>query len=100
MIEMAKKKEDQYSDFANVVAQNAFLTSQEFPEGPYGSPMGAENPVENKHTPWKDGQQYTSGFAYEFRRLHADIPRQYPGAHPTHADPSAESEPTSEEDTP
>jgi hypothetical protein len=42
--------------------------------------------VENKSTPWKPGQQYFSNFAYEFRNLHENLPRQDPGAHKIHND--------------
>jgi hypothetical protein len=76
------KKE--YKDLSNVEKQRDFLTAEELPEGPYGAPRGKNDPVENKSTPWKDGQQYTSAFTYEFRNLHQNLPRQYPGAHPTH----------------
>ncbi|OMP67910.1 hypothetical protein [Domibacillus epiphyticus] len=79
---MDNKKE--YKDLSNVEKQRNFLTAEEFPEGPYGSPIGKIKPVENKSTPWEEGQQYTSGFTYEFRNQHENLPRQYPGAHPTH----------------
>lgn len=91
---MAKKdKKDQYTDFSNVVKQQTFLTAEEYPEGPYGSPINADKPVENKSTPWKEGQQFYSAFTYENRNLHDNIPRQYPGAHPTHDDDKEDTEP-------
>ena len=76
--------ENEYTDFSNVETQRNFLTAEEYPEGPYGSPIGKNDKVENKNTPWKEGQQYYSNFTYENRNLHQDLPRQYPGAHPTH----------------
>lgn len=79
---MGRKKK--YSNLSNVEKQQEFLAAEEFPEGPYGSPIRAEEPVENKSTPWQEGQQYYSSFTYENRNLHQDLPRQYPGAHPTH----------------
>ncbi|MFC7063330.1 hypothetical protein [Halobacillus seohaensis] len=86
------KKNQKYTDFSNAETQNNFLTSEEFPEGPFGAAKGKSVPVENKDTPWKDGQQYYSAFAYENRNLHQNLPRQYPGAHPTHDDKSETSE--------
>ncbi|WP_101845718.1 hypothetical protein [Halobacillus sp. Marseille-P3879] len=86
------KKNQKYTDFANVETQKNFLTAEEFPEGSFGHPKGKEDPVENKDTPWEDGQQYYSNFAYENRNLHQDLPRQYPGAHPTHDDKDEKSE--------
>lgn len=77
-------QEEKYTDFANVEKQRSFLTAEEFPEGPFGSPVGENTKVENKSTPWQEGQQYYSNFTYEFRNLHQDLPRQFPGAHPTH----------------
>ncbi|OLN22260.1 hypothetical protein BTO30_10960 [Domibacillus antri] len=79
---MDKKKE--YRELSNVEKQRNFLTSEEFPEGPFGSPRGKTKPVENKSTRWEDGQQYTSAFTYEFRNQHENVPRQDPGAHLTH----------------
>ncbi|WP_088105186.1 hypothetical protein [Halalkalibacter urbisdiaboli] len=78
------KEDEQYTDFSNVETQRTFLTAEEYPDGPYGSPIRKNEPVENKNTPWKHGQQYYSNFAYEFRNMHQDLPRQFPGAHPTH----------------
>ncbi|QAS52265.1 hypothetical protein [Halobacillus litoralis] len=86
------KKNQKYTDFANAETLNNFLTAEEFPDGSYGHPKGNEDPVENKETPWKEGQQYYSNFAYENRNLHAGLPRQEDGAHPTHDDKSEKSE--------
>ncbi|MEC1262887.1 hypothetical protein P9D34_21160 [Bacillus swezeyi] len=71
-------------DMSNVETQRNFLTAEEFPEGAYGAAADKDEPVENKSTPWREGQQYYSNFTYEFRNLHQGLPRQYPGAHPTH----------------
>lgn len=76
-----------YSDFSNVEAQRNFLFQETLPEGPYGSPRGKDTPVENKSTPWKKGQRKYSNFNYEFKSLHQNIPRKYPGAHQPHDDP-------------
>ncbi|MFN2745028.1 MULTISPECIES: hypothetical protein [Bacillus] len=73
-----------YEDLSNVETQREFLAAEEFPEGAYGAAAGKNEPVENKETPWREGQQYYSNFTYEFRNLHQGLPRQYPGAHPTH----------------
>lgn len=75
---------DDKKELSNVETQRNFLTAEEFPEGAYGAAQGKDKPVENKNTPWKEGQQYYSNFTYEFRNLHQGMPRQYPGAHPTH----------------
>ncbi|WP_181349498.1 hypothetical protein [Thalassobacillus sp. CUG 92003] len=89
---MAKKKQ-RYTDFSNAETQQNFLASEEFPEGPFGAAKGKDVPVENKDTDWKEGQQFYSSFTYENRNLHQDLPRQHPGAHPTHDDKDRESEP-------
>lgn len=78
--------DERYTDFSNVETQRNFLTAEEFPEGPLGAAEGKYEPVTNKETPWKEGQQYYSNFAYENRNLHQNLPRQFPGAHPTHDD--------------
>jgi hypothetical protein len=85
-------KDEEYTDFSNVETQRNFLTAEEYPEGAYGSPRGKSEKVENKNTPWKDGQQYYSNFTYENRTMHQDLPRQYPGAHPTHDEKDKEQE--------
>ncbi len=80
---MVRKKNDD-TDLANVEKARTFLTAEEYPEGPYGSPRRQDEPVENKSTPWEVGQQYYSSYTFENRNLHDNIPRKYPGAHPTH----------------
>jgi hypothetical protein len=84
---------EKYTDVSNVETQRNFLTAEEYPEGAYGAPRGKDAPVENKSTPWKEGQQYYSNFSYEFRNLHQDLPRQFPQAHETHDEKDKNEEP-------
>ncbi|MBM7553121.1 hypothetical protein [Thalassobacillus pellis] len=86
------KKNQKYTDFSNVETQRNFLTAEEFPEGPFGAEKGKEVPVENKDTPWKDGQQYYSNSTFENRNLHEGMPRQFPQAHVPHDDKTEGSE--------
>ncbi|WP_078546716.1 hypothetical protein [Litchfieldia alkalitelluris] len=86
------QKDEKYTDFSNVETQRNFLTAEEYPEGPFGSSFRKEDPVQNKETPWKEGQQYYSNFTYENRAFHEDLPRQFPGAHPTHDEKGKETE--------
>ncbi|MFC4618392.1 cytosolic protein [Camelliibacillus cellulosilyticus] len=97
---MREKGEKDYTNFSNVETQRQFLTAEEFPEGCYGQPSGADEPVSNKNTPWREGQQYYSNLSYEYRNLHQDLPRKFPGAHHTHDDPDQVSEPPYEDYTP
>jgi hypothetical protein len=87
------KEKETYTDFSNVETQRNFLVPETLPEGPYGSPRGKDEPVENKSTPWREGQRYYSAFNYEFKSLHQNLPRQMEGAHPTHDDPDKNEEP-------
>lgn len=87
------KDTERYFDFSNVEKQKDYLMAEEFPEGAYGAPRGADEPVENKSTPWEEGQRFYSAFNYENKTLHQDIPRQWPGAHPPHDDPDKEEQP-------
>ncbi len=90
---MAKRKNnEEYVDFSTVETMKNFLTFEEFPEGPYGSPIRKEDPVELKSTPWEEDQRTYSNFNYEFKSMHQDLPRKYPGAHPTHDDPNTNHE--------
>lgn len=79
--------DETYHDFSTVEARKNFLVPETLPEGPYGAPRGEHEPVQNKSTPWREGQRYYSAFNYEYKSLHQNIPRQDPGAHPVHDDP-------------
>jgi hypothetical protein len=73
---------DEYTDLTTVESQRNDLTAEEFPEGPYGSTIEAESL--GKSTPWRRDQRPPNRFSYENRQLHAGMPREYPGDHPTH----------------
>ncbi|MDQ0162069.1 cytosolic protein [Aeribacillus alveayuensis] len=90
---MGDQKRRQYSDFSNVETMRNFLIPEGLPEGAYGSPRNKYEPVENKSSPWEEGQQHYSAFNYEFRSFHQDLPRQDPGSHPPHDDPSQNEQP-------
>ncbi|WP_404429160.1 cytosolic protein [Sutcliffiella horikoshii] len=92
-IDEKDKEDEHYTDFSNVETQQNYLIPETLPEGPYGSPRGKDTPVESKSTPWREGQRYYSAFNYENKNLHQDIPRQHPGAHPTHDDKNMNEEP-------
>lgn len=82
-----KESETQHHDLSNVETQRNYIIPEDLPEGAYGAPRGKDTPVENKSTPWKEGQRPYSAFNYEFKSMHEDLPRQAQGAHPTHDDP-------------
>jgi hypothetical protein len=73
---------DEYTDLSTVESQRNDLTAEEFPEGPYGSSIETESL--GKSTPWRRDQRPPNRFSYENRQLHAGMPREYPGDHPTH----------------
>jgi hypothetical protein len=85
---MDEQKEKKYYNFSNVEKMKNYIIPEEFPEGPYGSARREMAPVENKSTPWLDGQRRYSAFNYEFKSLHQGLPRQIDGAHPPHDDPN------------
>ncbi|MDN3019808.1 cytosolic protein [Paenibacillus sp. BSR1-1] len=87
---MADKEAEKYTEISNVEKQHNYLTAQEFPEGPYGSTFRKDDPVQNKSTPWEEGQRTYSAFNYEYKSLHQDLPRQMEGAHPPHDDPDTD----------
>jgi hypothetical protein len=78
------KKEDRqpYTDLATVESQRNDLTSEEFPEGPYGSVISPEKL--GKSTPWRRDQRPPNRFTYENRELHEGLDRDYPPDHATH----------------
>ncbi|WP_026673555.1 hypothetical protein [Alkalihalobacterium bogoriense] len=84
------KEHENYTDFSNVETMKNYIFPETLPEGPYGSPI---NRKLGKSTPWKEGQRAYSAFTYEFKSLHQNLPRKFPGAHPTHDDPSKNEEP-------
>ncbi|MFC4558661.1 hypothetical protein ACFO3D_10615 [Virgibacillus kekensis] len=84
---MSKEDKKKFSDFSNVRSRNNNLIPEEFPEGPVGSSINADEPVESKSTPWEEGQRRESAFVYPYKELHEDLPRQTPGAHPIHDEP-------------
>ena len=82
---MAEKKGKKiYGNFSNVRNQKNELIPEEFPEGSFGSPIGEDEPVYSKSTPWEEGQRRQSAYIYPDKELHQDLPRQTPGAHPLH----------------
>lgn len=85
-------KSKEYHDLSNVETMRNFIIPEEFPEGPYGSPIRQNKPVENKSTPWREGQRTYSAFNYEYKSFHEDLPRQMDGAHPPHDDPNESEE--------
>ncbi|WP_200889592.1 hypothetical protein [Cohnella kolymensis] len=84
MSEFMKENKQPTTDLATVESQRNDLTAEEFPEGPYGSPMAQESL--GKSTPWRDDQRPPNTFTYENRALHAGRDRDYPGDHDTHAE--------------
>lgn len=83
-----KQKED-YTDFAVVESMRNEIIPEDLPEGAYGSPI---NRRLGKSTPFEEDQQAISNFTYENRQHHEDLPRQYPGAHPTHDEEDKDTE--------
>jgi hypothetical protein len=90
---MSSEDRERYSDFSNVEKQKNYVTAEDLPDGPYGSPFGEQKPVEGKSTPWREGQRSYSNFNYEFKSLHQGMPRKEVGAHPTHDDPNESEQP-------
>ncbi|RFU70102.1 hypothetical protein D0469_07935 [Peribacillus saganii] len=59
-------KNEEYCDFTNVQSHRNMLAIEELPEGPYGSPFGKDEPVQNKSSEWRKGQRYYSAFRNDF----------------------------------
>jgi hypothetical protein len=79
-----------YTDLSTVESQRNDLIPEEFPEGPYGSPLITESL--GKSTPWREDQRPNNRFTYENRDLHEGLGRGgYPPDHNTHDEPGDES---------
>ncbi|MGV3465695.1 MAG: cytosolic protein [Heyndrickxia sp.] len=91
------KEEISYTDFSTVETRKNFIHPEDLPDGSYGAPRGADTPVQGKSTPWREGQRSYSNFNYEFKSFHQDLPREFPGSHPTHDDPDENQEPPYDE---
>lgn len=79
-----KKYENRFAEITNVETMKEQLIPEEFPDGPFGSPIRKNAKVEGKSSQWIKGQQRTSGYVYYDKERHDDLPRQMPGAHPLH----------------
>jgi len=79
---MDEHNDKKYANFSNARNIHQDLIPEEYPEGAYGSPIRSDQPVYGKSTSWKEGQRRQSPFAYSYREIHKDLPRQAPGAHP------------------
>ncbi|MGG3874453.1 hypothetical protein [Brevibacillus laterosporus] len=87
-----KDSAEDYSELSTVQSQRNEILQEEFPEGPFGAATNEEKL--GKATGWEKGQHSTTNrFTYETRQLHQELPRQYPGAHPTHSDSNQNIEP-------
>lgn len=71
-----KEKKPLYSELATVESQRNELTSEEFPEGPYGSSIPTL--TIGKSTPWREDQRVSNPYGYENKQLHEGMPREYP----------------------
>lgn len=60
-------------------------TLEEFPEGPYGSPLLTEQSL-GKESSWETGEHINPRFSYENKNLHQDLPRLDPAADPIRYD--------------
>ena len=78
------KNNEKYSDFSTVKKMKNALIPEEFPEGAFGSPIGLNDPVFSKSSPWQKEQFRESAYVFPYKELHDDLPRQTPGAHPIH----------------
>lgn len=96
---MKGEKQEEYTDFSNVETMHNYLVPEDLPEGPYGSPRNRHERVENKSSPWQEGQRHYSAFNYEFKSFHQDLQRQDPGSHPIHDDPTQSEQPPYENES-
>ncbi|GMK41110.1 hypothetical protein PCCS19_41660 [Paenibacillus sp. CCS19] len=74
---MNRNNDENYTDFAVVESSRNDLTSEEFPDGPYGADLESESLGKSK--PWRLEQRSINPYGYENRSLHAGMERGYPG---------------------
>ncbi|GEL77882.1 hypothetical protein [Tenuibacillus multivorans] len=74
-----RRRKKQQDDFTPVEVRDNYQVPEEFPEGTYGNPINADEPLHAM--PEKESKRHHSAFAYENKELHADLPRQFPDAH-------------------
>lgn len=79
---LKENNREKHTTFDNVKRMHDELIPEEFPEGSFGSPIRADEPVTGKSTPWEEGQQRKSPYSYPYEEIHEDLPRQAPGAYP------------------
>lgn len=84
MKSLKEHKQPSYDDFSTVEKSHEYITAEEFPDGPFGSPV---NQKLGKSTSWEKGQRTYSAFNYENKNLHEKAQRLFPGAHPVHDNP-------------
>ena len=75
--EMKDEKRALSTDLSTVESQRNDLAFEEFPDGPYGSPVNAEQL--GKSTPWRVDQRSSGRFDYENHELHEGHIRDFPG---------------------
>lgn len=68
-------------DVKTVESMRHELLPEEFPEGPYGSPMEFDASRE-----WHPDDRRVRAFAYEYKRFHEGIPRHLPPVDETYGE--------------
>ncbi len=73
-------KKNPYTPLSTDHDQIHSRTLEEFPEGPYGSPIPSMSL--GKSSGWDTGEHVEPRFSFENKRLHDDLPRLDPAADP------------------